>query len=111
MKRQHPLSLAFYLMVANAAILFGLHCRVSQACNLCGCCRVDSVIASGSAAGEVVISEIMYDPGGPVDNGEWIELYNTGSTSIDIGGWQVGDSPSNQFATAFPSGTIIQPFQ
>src|SRR5262245_26007001 len=111
MQRPHPLIIACRLVVAVAAALLGLRGQLSQACNLCGCCRVDSLIASGSAAGEVVISEIMYDPGGPVDNGEWIELYNTGSTAIDISGWQVGNSPSNQFATAFPTGTVLQPFQ
>jgi hypothetical protein len=68
---------------------------------------------------EVIISEIMYNPQGtdldttvtPNISREWAELYNTGSAAVDIGGWQFGDSQDNQWASAFPIGTMIQPQQ
>ncbi|GAB4523687.1 MAG: hypothetical protein Fur0018_06700 [Anaerolineales bacterium] len=55
--------------------------------------------------GTVLISEIMYDPAagygpGYGPNGEppgsdgpweWVELYNPGSTAVDIGGWKLTD--------------------
>src|SRR5215212_3114216 len=64
---------------------------------------------------EIIISEIMYDPQGsdvdtsvtPNVNREWAEIYNTGSTSIDISGWQFGDSQDNNWASPFPAGTTI----
>jgi len=68
---------------------------------------------------EIVISEIMYNPGGvdfsssssPAYNREWIELYNNGNDWIDLAGWQVGDSQDNTWATPFPSRTILGPGQ
>ncbi len=64
---------------------------------------------------EVIVSEIMYNPQGtdrddttapPVDR-EWVELYNAGSTAVNIGGWQFGDSQDGDWATPFPAGTMI----
>src|SRR4029079_10672316 len=64
---------------------------------------------------EVIISELMYNPQGtdldtsvsPAIYREWAEIYNTGSTAIDIGGWQFGDSQDGTWATAFPANTMI----
>ena len=45
---------------------------------------------------DIVINEIMYDPGRGVNdnNGEWFELYNAGSTAVDINGWIIKDDAS-----------------
>lgn len=37
---------------------------------------------------EVVINEIMYHPISRDDDGQYIELYNPGSQSVDLGGWK-----------------------
>ncbi|OGM93320.1 hypothetical protein A2372_02905 [Candidatus Wolfebacteria bacterium RIFOXYB1_FULL_54_12] len=37
---------------------------------------------------DVVINEIMYDLSGADDNREWIEVYNAGTTTADIGEWK-----------------------
>jgi hypothetical protein len=63
------------------------------------------VIASARA--EVIISEIMYNPAGTETGREWVELYNTGTASVDLSGWQFGDSQDNDWASAFPAGTSI----
>jgi hypothetical protein len=102
--------------ICLAATCAGLNSDVARACGNCGCCRVEPLsLAEGAAVGDVIISEFMYNPGGSVDDaagtGEWIEVYNNGSTPIDISGWQVGDSQANQFSTSFPANTVIQPFQ
>ena len=59
------------------------------------------------AEATVVISEVLADPptgatGDANQDGqretygdEFIELYNAGSASVDISGWQLGDSTSN----------------
>lgn len=60
-------------------------------------CAVVGVLAWPLASrGQIVINEIMYDPGrGVTDaNGEWFELYNAGSTAVDINGWIVKDDAS-----------------
>jgi hypothetical protein len=72
-----------------------------------------------AARAEVIISEIMYDPAGtdnditvtPQVHREWVELYNTGASAVDLSGWQFGDSQDNQYASAFPTGTMIGPSQ
>ena len=56
----------------------------------------------GPVLGQIVINEIMYDPGAVSDaNGEWIELYNAGSAAVDINGWILKDD-----ATATEKHTI-----
>jgi hypothetical protein len=36
----------------------------------------------------VVVNEVLYDPPGPSDTGlERIELYNNGSTAVNLAGW------------------------
>jgi hypothetical protein len=68
---------------------------------------------------EIIISEIMYNPGGadfdanaaPPFNREWIELYNTGSDWVNMEGWQIGDAQDNTWAAPFPSRTVLGPGQ
>ncbi len=59
----------------------------------------------------MIISEIMYNPAGSDQSGainrEWVELYNTGATSVSLAGWQFGDSQDNTWANVFPAGTMI----
>jgi hypothetical protein len=40
---------------------------------------------------------------------DWIELYNTTGTVIDIGGWFLSDSNDNFFKYDIPDGTTIGP--
>lgn len=70
---------------------------------------------TATSRAEVIISEIMYNPQGvdldttvtPNISREWVELYNTGTSSVDISGWQFGDSQDSDWATVFPAGTMI----
>ena len=56
-----------------------------------------------SPVGNVVITEIMYNP--PVPNGGFIELYNASTTTtFDLSGWEI-DRPSY----TFPPGSSIAP--
>ncbi|MEL6671318.1 MAG: lamin tail domain-containing protein [Bacteroidota bacterium] len=44
------------------------------------------------SAGDVIVTEIMYDPSAVSDaNGEFFELYNTTGATIDIDGWVISD--------------------
>ncbi len=45
---------------------------------------------------DVIITEIMQNPNAVLDNdGEWFEIYNNGSTDVDINGWIVKDNDSD----------------
>jgi hypothetical protein len=70
------------------------------------CCMV---IHRAQAA--VVLSEIMYDAQGSDANREWIEIYNNGPIAENIGGWQFGKPNVNQWASALPANTMLNPGQ
>lgn len=70
-----------------------------------------SVLAlSPLAKGAVVINEFLYDDGG-TDDREFVELYNNGLSTVNIGGWvlggqdQVGANPS----VTITAGTMLAP--
>lgn len=45
---------------------------------------------------DVIITEIMQNPNAVLDSdGEWFEIYNNGSTDVDINGWIVKDNDSD----------------
>jgi len=41
------------------------------------------------------------------DNSDWIELYNTGSSTVDLGGYYLSDRIDNPTKWTFPAGTSI----
>ena len=46
---------------------------------------------AASAASSLIINEIMYDLPDADQKHEWIELYNAGSSAIDLTGWKLND--------------------
>jgi len=57
--------------------------------------------------GAVVINEVLAHA--HAEASDWIELYNTTGTAIDIGGWFLSDSEKNLFKYKIANGTIIGP--
>lgn len=53
----------------------------------------------------VVFNEIHYNPAGPGENGEWIELFNQMGIRVDLSGWRL----SGGIDYTFPAGTSINP--
>ncbi|MEM8945051.1 MAG: lamin tail domain-containing protein [Planctomycetota bacterium] len=61
----------------------------------------------------IVISEIMYNPDSEETEpgiAEWIEIVNTGSSQVDIGGWRFDDEDAATWG-AIPQGTLLDPNQ
>ncbi len=58
--------------------------------------------------GSVVISELLANT--PDGEPDWIELYNTTGTPIDIGGWFLSDNDSNPAKYEISTGTVIGPY-
>ena len=52
---------------------------------------------------DVVINEIMYDPPSNEPSGEFIELYNRGTTAVDVSGWRFASGVD----FTIPAGTAI----
>lgn len=64
--------------------------------------------AQAASYGQVVISEIMYDPAGAApEPNEWVELYNPTSSPIDISGWVLTDDRT--FPTPTYEGKCVIP--
>lgn len=61
----------------------------------------------GGSEINVVFSEVFYDTPGTDSVEEWIELYNNGSTSVDISGWTITDNNDLGATYTFPQGTSI----
>ena len=56
--------------------------------------------------GSVVINELLTNSDVA---GDWIELYNTTSNPINLGGWYLSDSSVNPAKFRIPAGTTIAP--
>jgi len=57
--------------------------------------------------GAIVINEVLAHS--HADASDWIELYNTTGTAINIGGWFLSDSNDNLFKYKIANGTTIGP--
>ena len=57
------------------------------------------------ALGEVVINEIHYDADPKTDSVEFVEIHNTGESSVDLSGWRF----SSGIEFAFPANTTLKP--
>ena len=58
--------------------------------------------------GNVAITEIMYNPAGTEGKTEWMELYNRGTFTLDLGGWSFDDEDTTNWG-AIPVGTLLAP--
>lgn len=57
---------------------------------------------------DIIVNEIMYNASQENDSGDWIELYNSTESIIDLSGWIVKDEDDSH-AFEFSSGTEISP--
>ena len=65
-------------------------------------------VASGAASANVIFTEIFYNLNGSESGAtEWVEIYNSGASDVDMSGWVYGDSQDNAFAGGFAAGTIL----
>jgi len=57
---------------------------------------------------QIVISEIMPNPSLVSDsNGEWFEVYNTDSVSVDFTGWTIKDAGTDEHSISTPEGNLL----
>jgi len=64
-------------------------------------------VARSASQAQVILSEIMYDPQNTDTNREWVEIFNTGASAVNIGGWQFGLPILNDWANAIPANTML----
>ena len=73
-----------------------------------------SLAAAEEPLPAVMISEVMasndsIDTYSGVGHADWVEIYNAGSASVDLGGWGLSDNPEKAGKWQFPAGMIIRP--
>lgn len=56
----------------------------------------------------LLVSEFNYKSAPNADAGDWIELYNTGNTALDLGGWSIRDD-DNGHTFLFADATVLAP--
>lgn len=56
---------------------------------------------------KVAVNEVVHKTAGK-GGGDWVELYNPGSSAVDIGGWKIKDS-NDLHVFVIPEGTILGP--
>ncbi|RLC81637.1 MAG: hypothetical protein DRI61_03615 [Chloroflexi bacterium] len=80
MARGNKASLLTALALSASSLLLALNIVLAQ---------------GGSDPSNIVISEVMFhavNETNPLNNGEWIEIYNKGSSAVDLTGWQLRDN-------------------
>ncbi len=66
---------------------------------------VACLFSLASVRSDLVINELHYSPDVKTDPVEFVELYNAGTTRVDLAGWALADGVAFQF----PAGTSIGP--
>ncbi len=61
--------------------------------------------------GEIVLSEIMFNPAGSEYSDEFVEIFNRGNVSICLEGWRIGDGISDDCIAVVDSGFWLEPGQ
>lgn len=71
--------------------------------------EVEPVVCTPSA-GDVVLNELIPNPAGSDTGAEWVELYNRGSSPVDVSGWGIDLATSSwgDPDVVLPGGTIIE---
>ena len=62
-----------------------------------------------SSKSEIVINEIMYNLEGSDSDREWIEIFNSGTTTVDLTDWKLYDGQSNHKLNITQGSAIISP--
>ncbi|MEI8213159.1 MAG: Ig-like domain-containing protein, partial [Planctomycetota bacterium] len=69
-----------------------------------------TTLVTDNEVGDVIISEIMYDPAGAEQRTEWVEIYNRGTTVADLSGWVLDDEDKQDWG-AIANGMTLDPGQ
>jgi len=70
------------------------------------------IFSSTDSNGQIILSEVMFDPIGSEYYNEFIEIYNISATdTIDLANWQISDSSDIDFLISHEHGTHLKPQQ
>jgi competence ComEA-like helix-hairpin-helix protein len=70
----------------------------------------DTMVTPIVYASGVYINEILPSPKGADETDEWIELYNSNNSDVDLSGWQVQDTEGTPTTYIFPKDSTISAY-
>jgi hypothetical protein len=80
-----------------------------------GCALFLAAVIAFPCHGALLISEIVYNEVSSDTTGEWIEIFNNGTTAIDLSNYKIGDEETSGATSTteamhrFPAGASIAP--
>lgn len=74
---------------------------------LTGTATTQVAVTAPEYSNAVVINELLPNPVGSDTTGEFIELFNTGGSAVDLAGWQIDDAEGGSTPYTIPAGTTI----
>ena len=95
--------------------------RLASAAALPSVLALAALLLAPAASAQIVINEIYPNPPGSLEPEERVEIFNSGSTPIDVTGWAIEDAATINMASlrcrlpedfdtaACPGGAVIQP--
>ncbi len=85
------------IVTYNTAGVYDVTLNVSNAAGADETIAVDYIIVSEEITGDLMITEIMQNPGSPIadENGEWFEVFNPTNNDINLNGWTIKDDGSD----------------
>jgi len=92
---------------SNPPVADGSACNDGNACTVGDACQAGTCTLASQdicAPGVIVINEVESSGGVP---GDWVELYNASSTSVDLSGFRFKDNDDSHAFYVIPAGTTI----
>jgi hypothetical protein len=65
------------------------------------------IITLHAQSQSIIVTEINYNSDTTMNSGDWFEIYNAGTTTVNLGGWKFSDRNDNN-EYIFPTGTNLQ---
>lgn len=65
------------------------------------------IVTTPAYTDAVVVNEVLPNPVGSDATGEFVELYNSGDTAVDLSGWQLDDAEGGSTPYTLPNDTLI----
>lgn len=78
-------------------------------CRFIFCLALILFSRSAAAYSQVLVSEIMYDVQGSDAKREWIEVYNTGDTTLNFTSWKLFEKDTNHEIRQFKGSAVLSP--
>ncbi len=97
---------------STAALSVGSHTLTASVTDSGGLGASDVIsvtVSVVSSPGDVILSEVLYDVDSTDDGLEWVELYNRGTTAVNLSGWSLGNGGTTYTASLVQLSGTIQP--